>query len=287
MTSDQILSFFASRGSNVFKTASCGWYNDYHQTQLYQSFPMHRLIEPTEDEVRNVFAKARGARAIRFLTSTSAKGHDSFIWIRKAPYDLDNISANTRSRVRRGLKRFEIRSLPFEQLVKQAWEAHRDTASRHGDSEPSSLGLDPVLDKCDAYEAWGAFADNSLAAFVVTMSVESWTEVLVNRSVSAHASSYANNALIFSVVKALLARPNTEVVSYGIEGLIAADSLDRFKKSMGFVQLPVRQRIVLSPALRPLMNPITAAPIAALASLMRNYPRVQRLAGFCRVASQS
>jgi hypothetical protein len=287
MTTDEILAFLRTRGSSVVSAGGGCWYNDYQQTQVYQSFPIHRLITPTRDELRAVFAKARGAKAVRFLSPVESKGHQSFIWIRRAPYELDDLSANTRSRVRRGLKRCVIRSIRFEELAALGWDAHRDTAGRHGEVEPSSLGIDAVLDECPAYEAWAAFVGETLAAFVVTMSVDGWAYVLVSRSVDAFLSSYANNALVFSVVKELLTRPDIDVVSYGLEGLVPVSSLDRFKASMGFVKQPVRQRIVLAPLLRPLLNPLTSAPISALAGLMRNNLRVQKLAGFCRVASQS
>jgi hypothetical protein len=287
MSPDEITSFFAAQGSTVIKTTSCSWFNDYHQNQVYQSFPMHRLISPSRDELREVFAKAPGAVALRFIGPANSKGKESFIWLRRGPYALEDLSPNTRSRIRRGLKRCEIKPLQFEELESKAWDAHRDTTKRHGYGEPSSLGVYSRLDDCAAYEAWGSFVGDALAAFAVTMRVEDWAHIIVNRSATAYLGSYANNVLIFSVVSELLARDEVNVVSYGIEGLVTHDSLDRFKSSMGFTREPVRQRIVLKPLLKPLVNPLTVAPITALAELMRNNLRLQRLAGFCRLASRS
>jgi hypothetical protein len=175
----------------------------------------------------------------------------------------------------------------FEELARLGWECHLDTAKRHGERTPTSLGLPSTLDNCAAYEAHGAFVGESLAAYVVTLRVEDWAYILVNRSATAHLGSYANNALVFSVAREMLARPDVTVVSYGIEGLVTVESLERFKTSMGFVKDPVRQRIVLAPLLKPLINPFTAAPINAVATLMRKNLSFQKLAGFCRVASHS
>lgn len=269
----------------VVETASCSWYNDYQQDRVYQSFPPHRLITPSRVELQEVFAQAPGALALRFAGPSDAAGSNSFVWVRRAPYDIDQLSANMRSRIRRGLKRCDIRPVRFEEILAKGWEAHCDTAKRHGESVPQSLGLDEKLDDCPAYEAWGAFVGDRLAAYLVTLHVEDWAHILVNRSVTAYHKFYCNNALVFSVVKELLSRPSIAAVGYGGEGLVPSELLDRFKTSIGFSKEPVRQRIVLAPRVRPLINPLTSLPITALAGVMRNNGRLQKIAGFCRIAS--
>lgn len=285
MTTNDITSFFRTRGMRVVETASCAWYNDYQQDRVYQSFPPHRLVTPSRVELQEVFAKAPGALALRFAGPSEATGSNSFVWVRRAPYDIDRLSANMRSRIRRGLKRCDIRPVRFEEILAKGWEAHCDTAKRHGESVPQSLGLDEKLDDCPAYEAWGAFVGDRLAAYLVTLHVEDWAHILVNRSVTAYHKLYCNNALVFSVVKELLARPSVAAVGYGGEGLVPSELLDRFKTSIGFSKEPVRQRIVLAPRVRPLINPLTSLPITALAGVMRNNGRLQKIAGFCRIAS--
>jgi len=284
MSPEEITSFFVAQGFRVVETASCSWYNEYGQDRIYQSFPVHRLVTPDRDEIEEVFSSVPKAVALRFIGPIQSSGRKSFIWACRRPYELENLSANTRSHVRRGLKKCEVRSMSFEELAAQGWEAHRDTAKRHGEAEPPSLGIEPRLGNCGAYEAWGGFVDGHLAAYVVTVWVEDWVHILINRSVNAYLKFYPNNALIFSVIREVLSREGVQAVSYGLEPLIAADSLERFKLGMGFVKEPVCQHVALAPRLKLLVNPITSRSVEALASLLPQVPRLQKFAGLCRLA---
>ncbi len=283
MSPEELTAFFVGQGHSVVKTASCSWYNEYRQKRIYQSFPIHRLVAPGQDEIKEVFAKVPKAVALRFIGPIQSRGQKSFIWVCRRPYEIENLSANTRSHVRRGLKNCQIRSMSFEDLVTQGWEAHRDTAKRHGEAEPSSLGIEAKLDNCAAYEAWGAFVEGHLAAYIVTVWVEDWVHILINRSVNAYLKFYPNNALIFSVVREMLSREGVQAVSYGLEPLIAADSLERFKLAMGFAKEPVCQCVVMAPRLKLLLNPVTAWPIAALANWLPKVPRLQKIAELYRI----
>jgi hypothetical protein len=284
MSPEEITTFFVSQGLRVVKTASCSWYNEYGQHRIYHSFPIHRLVTPGQNEIKEVFSSVPKAVALRFIGPVRSKGQNSFIWVCRNPYELENLSSNTRSHVRRGLKKCHVRSMSFAELVSLGWEAHRDTAQRHREDEPSSLGIEAKLDNCAAYEAWGGFVDGHLAAYIVTQWVEDWVHILLNRSVNAYLKFYPNNALIFSVVREMLSRPGVQAVSYGFEPLTAADSLERFKSAMGFVKEPVSQRVVLAPRMKLLVNPITSRSVEALASLLPGVPRLQKIAGLCRLA---
>jgi len=177
--------------------------------------------------------------------------------------------------------------MSFEELVALGWEAHRDTAKRHGEAEPPSLGIEAKLDNCAAYEAWGAFVEGHLAGYIVTMWVEDWVHILLSRSVNAYLKFYPNNALIFSVVKEMLSREGVLAVSYGLEPLIAADSLERFKSAMGFVKEPVCQHVVMSSRVKLLLNPVTSKSIEILANFLPRNRRLQKVAGICRIARKS
>jgi hypothetical protein len=157
---------------------------------------------------------------------------------------------------------------------------------RHGDKgakEPVSLGLSAALAECPAYEAWGAFVDDRLAAYMVTLWVEDWAHILVERSTTALLKHYPNNALVYTVTNELLSRPGVEVVSYGWEPLSASHaSLEQFKLSMGFSKEAVRQCIVLRPWLRPLANRPIRHAIGRLAAMKPDTHRLQQVAGMLR-----
>jgi hypothetical protein len=284
MQPEEIISFFASRGHHVVRTTSCWWYEEQRHSRLYYSFPTHHPVDPSRQEIAEFFSQAPRAVGIRFLGSADARRAQSFVWVRRPPFDLNVLAAKARNQTRRGMEACEVRPLSWDQLIASARKAHTDTMNRHEISTAETLGFDVGLAGCPAYEAWGAFVEGDLAAYAVTLSVEDWAHILIHRSMTSHLKSRPNNALIFSVVREVLSRRSVSTVSYGLEPLKSIDSLEHFKLGMGFSKEPVCQRIVLAPRLKLVVNPLTARPLEALAGLLPNNPRLQRVAGFCRMA---
>jgi len=129
--------------------------------------------------------------------------------------------------------------------------------------------------------------DGYLAAYLVTLWVEDWAYILINRSANAYLRFYPNNALIFTVTQQLLSRPGISTVSYGWEPLYPLESLEHFKLRMGFAKEPVRQCIILTPWLRPLLNPVMCRAIEKVTTIRPNDHRLQRLAGLCRIVREN
>lgn len=287
MSPEELTSFFVRRGHRVVQTASCWWYNEYHQARVYYSYPIHRFVNPGPDEIEEVFSNASGALALRFISPVDSRGQKSFIWVRRKPYDLNDLSPKSRNQTRRGLEKCEVRNIPWEELERIAQEAHTDTMKRHEVDGSESLGFGTQLGECPAYEAWGAFVDGSLAAYIVTQWVEDWVHILFQRSANAYLTSYPNNVLIFSVVKEVLSRQGVLAVSYGLEPLTALGALEHFKLGMGFVKEPVRRRIVVTRWLKPLLNSVICRAVEAVALLQPDNLRLQKVAGVCRLIRQS
>jgi hypothetical protein len=289
MRPEEVVTTFEKEGRRVVETAGCWWYNVYHQKRIYQAFPYHRLVTPTKEEIAELFHKIPGVFAFRFLAPSGSRGKESFMWVCDGPYDLSRLSASNRSKTRRGLKHCQIRALTWDELKSLAWEAQRDTLERQGTKarDINSLGFSKQVEECPAYEAWGAFVNKNLAAYLITLWVEDWVHILVGRSANAYLKFYPNNALVFSVVQQCLSRPGVSGVNYGWESLYPMESLDQFKLSMGFTKAPVRQRIVLAPWLKPVLNPVMCRVIEKIAASRPSNQRLQRLVGFCRIIRKS
>lgn len=288
MNAEAIVPFLKQEGYQLMRTASGWWYNEYHQKRLYYPFPTHRLLNPTREEILDIFRRVPGAFAIRFLAPLENLGKKSFVFVRRRPYDIAQLSANARSKVRRGLKRCEVRPLSWDELIPLAQVAHRDTQLRHGEREPQSLGISNRLQACAAYEAWGAFVDGHLGAYLVTFSVDDWVHLIVNRSADEYLKFYPNNALVFTVTQQLLSRPAVSTVSYGWEPLYPLRTLAEFKTSMGFVEEPVRQRIIINPRMKALLSPAVCRVIEKIMALLRPADiRAKKLAGLLGIMAES
>src|SRR6267154_491930 len=150
MRPEELTSFFVRRGHRVVQTASCWWYNEYHQERVFYAYPIHRLVNPGPDEIEEVFSSASRALVLRFISPVDTKGQKSFIWVRGNPYDLTDLSAKSRNQTRRGLEKCEVRKIPWDELETIAQEAHMDTMNRHHVNGSASLGFGTELGECPA-----------------------------------------------------------------------------------------------------------------------------------------
>lgn len=104
------------------------------------------------------------------------------------------------------------------------------------------------------FEAWASLADGKLVAFCVTALVEDCCNILHQSSADEGLKAYANNALAFEVTKRKLACERVRFVSYGYKSLDQTEGLDHFKLRMGYVLQPFEDRVVVNPALRPMLT---------------------------------
>lgn len=285
VTARDNLAFYQSLGRQTIESESCWWYNAYGQRTFYFAFPPQRLITPQPAEIGRIFAQLPALSALRYLSPAGNGQSNSYRWIRRAPYSIDSLSANSRSKIRRGLRHCTIRPVSFEELAAQGQLAQHDTMLRQG-KPARDYDAGQLAQPGHSYAAWGAWIDDDLAAFVITQQIDDWVYIQVNRSVNRYLRHYPNNALVYTVTSRLLETPGISTVSYGWESLTPLESLDNFKLSMGFEQEAARQVILLSPWLRWAWNPATRA-LGRLAS--RTLPTnriVKQLLGLSRFISK-
>jgi hypothetical protein len=106
----------------------------------------------------------------------------------------------------------------------------------------SALGL-------KGFEVWGAIVNDRLAATVFFVQLDDCVNILYQQSLREYLPFKTNNALSFVVTNELINRPSVKLLHYGLHSLDAPASVDKFKLSMGYSIRPVRQRVVLHPAL--------------------------------------
>ncbi|HVN86584.1 MAG TPA: hypothetical protein VMW17_17260 [Candidatus Binatia bacterium] len=247
--------FLAAVGYRVLPTRSSIWYDA--NRHFYLSAPSHRLFEPADDELRGVLRWP--CLGVRFATPLSAPGKLSYqIVCDTSTYGFEILSANSRSKVRRGLKRCRIEPTPFETLATAGLRAHHDTLIRQdrdgGLSGDRWTRFWASAAATPGFEGWGAWSGDGLAAFLVTVTFEESVEFLMARSCSDELGAYPNNALIFSVAEEMLVRRGIPEITFGLESLEPVGPLDQFKFGMGFRARPLRQRVVFHPLVRALLR---------------------------------
>lgn len=287
MSVEAYTKFLAATGHRVVRTASADWFDA--SRWFFLSIPSHRLLAPDEAEIRAVL-RHQPCLGVRFPGPVDGAGKLSFqIVCDRRGYGLEQLSANVRSKVRRGLRRCEVGPLPFGQVAAEGARADRDTLARQGrsvrlagarwDRHWAAAATTPGM------EAWAARVSGQLAAFLVTVEFGDCVEFLMARSRDDFLDAYPNNALLFHVTEEMLVRRGVRKVTFGLESLEPVGPLDEFKFGMGFRPEAIRQRVVFHPMVRALLRrPALRAALYRHAERSRTAVFWRKAAGLLRFA---
>lgn len=263
MTQDDFAGFYRALGHRVSQGPSGFWYDANRFFLL--AIPSHVLRSPSQQEIRTLLRRWP-TMGLRFTTPLDRPGTVSYqIVCDSRTYGLDALSANTRSKVRRGLRRCDIRPASAGEVARAGRPAHEDTLARQGRADVlSGARWDcfwAAAARTQGMEIWTAWVDRELAAFLVAVTFEDCVEFMLARSRTDTLGAYPNNALIYAATEEMLVRRGVREVTFGLESLEPVGPLDEFKFSMGFRTKPLRQRVVFHRALALLLRP---QPVRAL-----------------------
>jgi hypothetical protein len=273
MTRDGMAAFLTRLGHRVVRTRSCYWYDLW--PRFFLAIPHSVPVTPTAAELRALFGVTRGVGA-RFMSPVAGPGRSSYAFILDdRGYDLDRVSANTRSKIRRGLKHCVVRRLDPGFVRARGADTNADTLARMR-FQQDVYGWDRywnAVAASDGIEVWGAVQADDVLAYAVVAHVEGCAEILVARSRSDALRYYPNNALVFTLAQDLLGRRDVDRILFGLEPLEPVDGVNAFKDSMGFRREPLRQRVVFHPWLARVMASRLARRAAGLMAQRR--PQVE------------
>ncbi len=228
-------------------------------------YPTNDVAPLTDEERTELRWKHRMAVLQYHVPADDEPANAALYLCRDQDYGIDSLSSNNRSKVRRGLKRFDVRLSTADEIVAAGYPSYLDTRERHG-SVPMSP--DRFRANWEAQrvvpdrEIWAAWAGDEIAAFGAVHRCGRWAAISATVSSRAHQRDYPNHALFFTMLEHLMAQPEVESVSYGLSSMrseTARDSLHHFKVSIGLEAVPVVRRVEVHPLLRPAVNPVGLA----------------------------
>jgi hypothetical protein len=244
------------QGHKVYETESSYWYAA--GPRVFQAFPYHKLISPTEKELRK-FMISKGIIALRYSTPIEMpEGMASYHIVLQNPYELEMLRSQARNGIKKGLKVFKIEQISFERLADEGWKLQEDTLDRQ--DRLNSMSQNEWQRMCLAatdlpgFEAWAATSNGKLAAAGITVRLFETFYVPYAASHRDYLREHVNNALFYVVSTNFLARKEISNIFFCLHSLDAPASVDQFKLRMGFTPKPVRQRVVFHPWLKPFAN---------------------------------
>jgi len=241
------------QGHKVYQTTSSYWYDA--GPRVLQAFPYHWLIEPPEDEIRELMQE-NGVLALRYSTPLdNQRGMASYHVVLHAPYTLKGLRSQARNGIKRGLKYFNVEQISFERLATEGWILQRDTLDRQDRlrsmSQEEWERLCRAADGLPGFEVWAATRGGELAGALIICQIDDVFHVPYALSHRNYLRNYVNNALFFATSCEMLERKGIREVFFTVQSLDAPSSVDDFKFRMGLTPIPVRQCVDFHPWLKP------------------------------------
>jgi hypothetical protein len=269
----------------VIRTESGYWYEA--SRFIYQSFPYHQIIEPSENEIRGLFSHHMVA-AIRYSAPFECpRGSVSYHAVYQGDsYDLETLDRRSRQNVRNGLTHCEVRHIAVSELAEKGWELEDDTASRQGrDNRISRERWQRrylSASELPGFEAWGAFIEDELVASLLAFEMGDCYELISQQCRHDCLNTRANNALIFTVTQSVSKRSSIHSIFYTIQSLDAHPSVDEFKFRMGYQPLLLKQRVEFSPFAKMFATPTVYRMITRLKEKYPSKPFYSKAEGVMR-----
>jgi hypothetical protein len=285
MNAEIFAEWIRCQGHKLVATSSSYWAD--FGPRVFQAFPYHWIIEPSENELTELLKEYK-VLGLRYSTKLSALyGAASYHAIYKAEsYDYENLSKWARKNIRRGLRQCSIERIPFDRLADEGFALQIDTLARQGrklDLEKKAWQMRCLSAKdLPGFDAWGAIVDGKLAASVITFQMDDWGYMLYQQCHRDYLAKHVNNALSFVVTKTIIERPAIKSILYGLHSLDAPPSVDEFKFRMGYFAKPVRQRVVFNPVFRSLVNPASHSLLRTARKLIPGNTTLSKAEGMAR-----
>ncbi len=244
--------FYERSGVRIARSESAWWYEAAPRFLL--AIPSHRALHLPAAEASALIRREKLA-GLRYVCAPADGGRPSFQLACDTPdYALEKLSANARSKIRRGLGRNEIRRVSGRELVAVAEKAFVETMERQNRASAAAVEtwrrMLAAADDQPAIEIWTAWHEGEFASYLIAVRIDDVCEFFQARSANHQLKHYPNNALIYTLTEEMLVRRGIREVTFGIESPEPVEELDAFKLQMGFRKKPVQQRVVFHPALR-------------------------------------
>lgn len=249
-------------------------------------YPTNDVAPLTTAERHELFVR-KHMLVLHYHVSPTSEEPNAYLYLcDESSYSLASLSANNRSKVRRGLKRLEVRPVAPSEIAAGGYTSYADTRQRHGVPHMSREAFERhwrTEVESTFRQIWAALAGGTIVAFGSVHRCGRWAAISATVSANSHLPDYSNHALFFTMLRELMGSAHVESVSYGLSSLrddTERSSLHHFKTSIGLRPLPVARQVIVNPALRVLVNPATRAVIGGLEARMpqASLPRAARAA---------
>ncbi len=140
------------------------WY--YYHKGLLPFVAPHTPVSLSKDEQKELLKKS-GALFLRWTDNWGKAAGNFWYIIKDNKPSLEELSSNTRSKVRRGLKKSVIEPVSKEIMIEKGYEVYLKAFGRYKTyiTPLSKEEFAVKIMQCDNCEYWGVFVENKLVAY--------------------------------------------------------------------------------------------------------------------------
>ena len=225
--------FLVSQGEVVQELGGVSWMK-YHGA-LISAAAMPVYIDLTYDEAIKLLKKT-GALFLRY-ESSPVKTPTNWWTIVCRNYDFNQVSSNTRSKIRRGTQRLEIKQLSPEWLSEQGYECHVKCYQRYKHATPKSkkafTSFINSLKSQSVFDIWGCLKNGELLGYIICL-VESDGVFMHTIDITPAAlHEYATYAMIHRILECYVNKKGL-AVSNGARSISHETNMQDFLCKLGF-----------------------------------------------------
>lgn len=239
--------FLERIGHTVREYQGLYWYDVF--SRAWTATPYDRLIDPEHFDPREVLGPS-GVMA-RYSCDVDSGVPSYQHVVTDKDYGMRTLISRARNKTRQGLRFCEAGPMDAKDLGEAGIRLHAETLIRQGRSLPHDFetywkNYFHAVSESPCATTWAAWHEGELGAFLISFRVEATEYVCIVRSSQEKLKFKPNNAMLYTFLEHTMAREEIQEVSIGLQSLQpGGESLDLFKRGMGFVERPIGQRIEL------------------------------------------
>ncbi|MFO8236565.1 MAG: hypothetical protein R6U04_14300 [Bacteroidales bacterium] len=177
---------------------------EYYQCMLMPAVPPHHEIELNKHEQKQLL-KQSGALILRWTENWDNSDCGAFWFVVKDNFaGIQEFGRNTRSKIRRGLRRNNVIMIDAGILAKEGYKVYKTAFGRYkNDSKPlSEKKFNERLDllNSDEYDFWGVYNNEELVAYCEVRKLQQAINTSVIKFHPDYLKDYTSHALFFSLI---------------------------------------------------------------------------------------
>jgi len=194
-----------------------------YQGMLIPDIPPHQMVDLKRNECRNLLRNAQ-AHLVRWISDWDKPGKSHFWYIIKDVYKgLEEFSSNTRSKIRRGLKRNEVVRVDKQELKKSGFDVYLSAFKRY-ETFIKPMSQQKFCERIDQinvgeYDFWGVYNKKQMIAYAEVRKMGEMCHLNIIKFHPDYMKQYPSYALFYSLIDYYLSMQHIKYISNGTRSL--------------------------------------------------------------------